>query len=403
MDARHRTRIVRVALGLTVTLATAACQKAEERTTFTVTDSAGVEIVTSTGALWSDGSGWRVDTTPNLSIGTFGGDPEYELFNVSGAVRFEDGTIGVVNTGSHEVRFYDAAGRYLRAIGREGEGPGEFRRPSRAFPLAGDSVAVWDSRLRRMSVFDGQGTFTRSFSLGGGGQSYSVGAVSGRTLLAMTSIRFGRDAPAGARRDSSLSVLFDLDGDSLSTLGRFPAVDRFIRATGTGMTVARALFGRSTYRAAYGESWFVATNDAYVIDELDSEGTLVRSIRRAVAPVEVTSAMIDREIEVHLSSMDEQFQKMLAPLYAEMPKPRVLPSYGGLEVDPGGNLWVRHYGTVANPVYARTVFDPSGRMLGDIEFPPGLSVYEIGEDYVLGRWRDDMDIEFVRLHSLVKP
>jgi hypothetical protein len=338
-----------------------------------VTDSAGVEIVTSTEAEWSDGGGWRVDTVPNLSIGTFGGDPEYELFNVSGAVRFEDGTIGVVNTGSHEVRFYDATGRYLRAIGREGEGPGEFRRPSQIFPLAGDSVAVWDSRLRRMSVFDGEGAFARSFLLGDGDQSFSVGDLSGRTLRASTSISFGRDAPIGARRDSSLHVLFDLDGDSLSSLGRFPAIDRYIRTTATGMTVVIAVFAQSTYSTTYGASWFFATNEGYVIDELDGEGNLLRSIRRAVVPIEVTGAMIDREIEALLSGMEE-VRKMLSPLYAEMPKPQVLPSYSGLEVDAGGNLWVRQYSTVADPVYVWTVFDPSGRMLGDVELPPRRSV-----------------------------
>ena len=112
---------------------------------------------------------------------------------------------------------------------------------------------------------------------------------------------------------------------------------------------------------------------------------------------------VKREIEARLSSMEQRIQEMLAPLYQEMPKPRFLPSYAGLQVDPGGNLWVRQYSSEADPVFVWTVFDPSGRMLGDVQFPPGLVVFEVGRDYVLGRWRDETDIEFVRLYPLIKP
>jgi hypothetical protein len=32
--------------------------------------------------------------------------------------------------------------------------------------------------------------------------------------------------------------------------------------------------------------------------------------------------------------------------------------------------------------------------------PTGLQVFEIGADYVLGNWRDALDVEHVRLHVL---
>ena len=36
-----------------------------------------------------------------------------------------------------------------------------------------------------------------------------------------------------------------------------------------------------------------------------------------------------------------------------------------------------------NPLW--TVFDPEGQVLGFVETPAGLRIYEIGEDYILGR------------------
>ena len=47
-------------------------------------------------------------------------------------------------------------------------------------------------------------------------------------------------------------------------------------------------------------------------------------------------------------------------------------------------------------------FDPDGRWLGTVEMPAGPRVREIGDDYVLGTATDELDVEHVRLHRLVK-
>ena len=43
------------------------------------------------------------------------------------------------------------------------------------------------------------------------------------------------------------------------------------------------------------------------------------------------------------------------------------------------------------------VFDADGVALGFIETPDGLSVFEIGADYLLGRVTDDMGVESVQV------
>lgn len=35
--------------------------------------------------------------------------------------------------------------------------------------------------------------------------------------------------------------------------------------------------------------------------------------------------------------------------------------------------------------------------------PDRFDLYEVGDDYVLGRWRDAFDIEHVQLYDLIKP
>lgn len=49
-----------------------------------------------------------------------------------------------------------------------------------------------------------------------------------------------------------------------------------------------------------------------------------------------------------------------------------------------------------------SVFDATGTLRGEVEAPLGLEPYHIGDDFLLGTWRDELDVEFVRLYVLQK-
>ena len=69
--------------------------------------------------------------------------------------------------------------------------------------------------------------------------------------------------------------------------------------------------------------------------------------------------------------------------------------YRRLLLDAERNLWAERYRTPweANPTWF--VFDEQGVWLGEVATPPGLHVFEIGSDYVLGRYRDEFDVQSV--------
>jgi hypothetical protein len=79
------------------------------------------------------------------------------------------------------------------------------------------------------------------------------------------------------------------------------------------------------------------------------------------------------------------------------------PPYFYVKSDAAGNLWVQEYHPLPALRKSWSVFDTSGIFLGDVEMPGKFQVFEIGEDYVLGNWRDELDIEHVRLYRIVKP
>lgn len=100
---------------------------------------------------------WIVSDEPTLQIGSVDGESDYLMHQLVSSAAVPDGRIIVLNAGSHELRTYDSSGRILGRSGRQGSGPGEFRRPQRLY-VNGDTVAVFDEGANRLSYhsFDGQ-------------------------------------------------------------------------------------------------------------------------------------------------------------------------------------------------------------------------------------------------------
>jgi len=66
---------------------------------------------------------------PALTIGVEEGDPAYEFGHVRAVAADDAGRIYVADRIGSTVRVYSPDGEFLRQIGREGEGPGEFQWP----------------------------------------------------------------------------------------------------------------------------------------------------------------------------------------------------------------------------------------------------------------------------------
>ena len=88
--------------------------------------------------------------------------------------------------------------------------------------------------------------------------------------------------------------------------------------------------------------------------------------------------------------------------YGDMPLVERFPAFRMLLTDPLDHLWVREATLpgIDRPAPLWTVFDPEGRALGFIETPDGLTVFEIGADYLLGRMTDDVGVESVQVWAL---
>jgi len=79
------------------------------------------------------------------------------------------GNIFVTDEGKHRVVKFDRQGRYLRAFGSEGEGNGQFIKPS-SIAVINDEIYVLDTGNDRVQIFDHDGRFLRKFGTEGSGK-----------------------------------------------------------------------------------------------------------------------------------------------------------------------------------------------------------------------------------------
>lgn len=79
-------------------------------------------------------------------------DSDGELLNPSEILLADDGHVLTFEQGPGQIRVYGPDGEFLRAIGRNGKGPGEFS--AGMIALRGDTVAVQDPMNQRLSIWN---------------------------------------------------------------------------------------------------------------------------------------------------------------------------------------------------------------------------------------------------------
>jgi len=98
-----------------------------------------------------------------LSFTIGGVDDRSQLAQPNGAAMTSKGELLLSHIAApNQVFVYDNAGRFLRAFGRAGQGPGEFRLVRSLRVGRGDTLYVFDNGVPRISVFDGTHNFVRA-------------------------------------------------------------------------------------------------------------------------------------------------------------------------------------------------------------------------------------------------
>jgi hypothetical protein len=383
---------------------------------FAVYDSAGIHIVENAGPMWSEISAWTLAAEPSVEIGADQADSTQHLFGVTGAERLGDGRIVIANSGTKELRVFDVRGAFVQAVGRSGDGPGEFGTLHRLYRCGKDSLAV--DELRRVSHFDAQGHFVRTEHIGrrpGDGIQH-MEAISADCAAILVLDREPLVPPFGRGIFHQKQTLYWTATDGKrDTIASFPGRERVtVTLPGFGAAPAPLPWGKEPVWTTDGEVVYLGMADDFEVRAFDRHGALRTIIRWAAERQPVTRA--DRAL---FAERREAFleknpgEARLTPELAAYPTlPMEKPAYSRLLLDDEGNLWVRQYprsetGTPGAPLPRRDenpeswwVFDPSGRLLGTIRIPSALKVLAIRGGHVVALWLDQDEVERVRLYPL---
>lgn len=370
-------------------------------------DSAGVHIVESAAPAWDEGEEWRLSDEPVVAIGVMDGPEEYQLQRLVGAVRTRDRGIVIADGGANLLRAFASDGTLLWSSGRPGSGPGEFRRLDALF-LYADTLYAYDLMQQRISVVDLSGLFLRSFDVAGAtgyGYARTLGRLASGDWVLQRTV-YPRDEGASLTRASTIfSHLAEgaAVADSFATL---PGPEQIAMPVGpVGAYIRRAPFARIASARVAGDEFVYGGSERFELAVYSAAGTLRTLIRRPIEPEPITPADLDlweREVE----ATREPYSPTLPPMYhqpiSSFDLPDTKAAYGRVLVDRVGNYWVGDYALPGQQPGSWSVFAPDGRWLGKVATPGGFQPTDIGDDYVLGIFRDDFDVEYVRLYELVK-
>jgi hypothetical protein len=119
--------------------------------------------------------------------------------------------------------------------------------------------------------------------------------------------------------------------------------------------------------------------------------------------VAVTDEDTQRFIDDVTADIPAEYVAQAREMLSETPVPDVFPPYGALETDALGYLWVADYSRPGEESSMWTIFDADGRLSGQVTAPPGVSILEIGADYLLGVYRDELGVEYLHQYAVRRP
>lgn len=408
------------ALSVALTLLSAACGGAGDESGPQTRWTAAVDTVGDTVIIRTiSGQVWESDKTlvSEVSIGVLNGDAEYQFGELRAIAADEESRMYAYDAHGPVLRVYSPDGTWLRDIGREGEGPGEYKRPDSGLAILPDGrVAMRDPGNGRILFYSPDGEYLDYFRIAGSFNTSRplIADTSGALVTFIitnlgTSVFEWERGHARFHADGTVDTLAmpDLAYDEAMVSGQH-------EGSSSTSNVPFTPFQATAY-SPFGY-YIVGITEDYSFDLLRPEGVL--RIRRSYEPVPVDPSEAAAERERMTDNFKQQFPGWK---WNGLPIPDVKPAYQGFYPADDGRIWVQvsapserymdtaeqraeeeRLGHTVNPFRAPVrfdVFEATGEYLGQVSTPEGFSLRPrpvFRGDTVWGVVRDEFDVQ--RLH-----
>lgn len=335
--------------------------------------------------LWTPDTRWRL--VEELRIGSIEAEGPELFGSVAGLAVDSAGRIYVLDRQAKEVRAFDAAGAFLRRIGREGGGPGELGDPIALAIGPEGSLLVVDVGNGRYARFDTSGAYLGSTrrEVGGYVVPARVGFDPRGRFHEGARVRFGEDFGAAILRFES--------GLTDPHAFRIPEweTDEYVLTRGEMRMTAEVPFApRLVWALDPGGGYWTAVTDRMRFVRHAMDGDTLRIVERAFDPIRATAADRDRAVE-GLRWFTRQGGRVDP---SRMPETR--PQFQRFTVTPDGYLWVLVTRRPPGVAHRFDVYDPRGAYLGAVDTDLALGPWPlVVGDRVYGRTADSLGVTYV--------
>jgi len=293
----------------------------------------------------------RLSDDPSVRIGVLEGPPEYQWTRPVAAARLSDGGFAVLEQTPAEVRLFDRSGQFQRRVGREGDGPGEFRSPVGLVALPGDTLLVWDRRAQRLTWISREGALEREQSLREPGGIRTIRRVAlspSGTVAVLGATSTEEDLGNRGRVRETWHVLpIGPNGEAGRPLGSVPGTERAIQVerSGAGQVVSVNVQGRWWWGEGF--AW-ASERGVWTADQLslearhfDRERGLDRIVRVMAADRPFTRTLIDSLHRVELDRVhDPEIRELWRDDFEEREYPEGVPPVAAVFADTAGRVWI---------------------------------------------------------------
>ncbi|MEX2282395.1 MAG: 6-bladed beta-propeller [Gemmatimonadota bacterium] len=367
---------------------------------------------------------WQIAEEPTITIGEEG-VPQYEFGEIVGLGRVKSGEWVIYDRGSSQLRFYKSNGEFSHSVGRQGEGPGEFRNVYFFQIYEQTSIYTYDYQLRRLTEWHPDGKLNRSVNLfvpSVGTVLWAVGRADRRSFVWMNWV-----TPACRQNvvavDTVTYYLFDLESRLTrskdvpvnavvpihTTTGRSTWGSN-LNTTGRCLPQSVPFSPRPLYAVGPGELRILEPVGVKLIRIGLNNGNRTE-VQIPIPRKHLTRSIIDDNITtaVAITPRDEMGRPLPRNLgwdlyerrLRELPYPDSMPAADQLLIDHEGLTWLRIMPAPTDIFAEWLVLNDGGQIMARLQLPSRLRAFEIGIDYVAGVERDSLDVPKIvvrRLH-----
>jgi hypothetical protein len=339
-------------------------------------------------------STWTVEKTPILDVAGVSRDGTLIFGYAAGGTRLSDGRLLIADRAENGIRVVDATGKLVRTVGRAGQGPGDFQAIRWAGRCGADSLLIWDAGRRQASMIGSTGSIARQFAIPTGDTAQSPFQFACSPRGAMSYLSSPR--PVRGAMNSQMPNVAGLtaavyriraDGAIAERLGEIPAGE-FVAITSPsgGRGGAPRPLGRAAFVAAMDDAMVISSADSAHVTIVRSDG---RSSRHAlpILPRAPTRAEFEEAVQATSSMAPPNMRQAMVEQLSAVPPPERLPAISALFVDSEGLVWVQTTPS-GGKILDFLVMQGNGSVVARVQIPVGLTIFEIGRDYVLGSYND---------------